>query len=509
MSQKGRSEILPNVLASWLAFSASAVIGFVMPRLILDNVGHELLGVWDLCWSFLAFISFSGIGTGSAIGHYTARTRKDVGLASKVFATGLYLQLVIGVLLATLFGFLISVLPNFLISYEFVQIDEISTIGLLISSTVVVVLLGEIAHGCLLGNHEARTSEYINVAHDITLAISMVIVLIAGLGIVGLAQVTLIIRCLFELARFWVVLTRVDAATVNPMSVRAPVAKRLVLFAAKSSIYGLQELVVFQTVRFLFFIGVGPVVFAAFSRYSTLARQINRLVDRLVIPIPALASDLSARGDLVRIKRMYMYGLKGVLMLSIPALVLFGVLGDTIVTLWMGADFVIPELAWIFCAACMLHTHYSMSAKIIRGINVHGRISAYCLAASIVVLAASYAFFRPADAYQAAWLIALIMVLCVQVPVIFFTWRRLNLSILTQLKNIYLMPVLLNALFFLAVYQSRILLGNGYPTSALLLTAAGGLLLLTAYWFFVCDEQMREKFRETFLQNPPLSVLKG
>ena len=169
----------------------------------------------------------------------------------------------------------------------------------------------------------------------------------------------------------------------------------------------------------------------------------------------------------------------------------------------------IVDLAWIFCAACMLHTHYSMSAKIIRGINVHGRISAYCLAASTVVLAVCYMVFRPTDAYQAAWLIALTMLFCVQIPVIIFTWRRLNLPILTQLKSIYLMPLLLNGLFLAAVYQSRVLLGEGYTVVAIALTAGGGLMLLVAYWYLVCDAQMREKFRETFLQNPPMRAMKG
>ena len=495
MSHEGRQQLLPNVLAGWLAFCATAMVGFVMPRLILNNVGQELLGIWDLCWSFLIYITFTGIGTGTAIGHYTAKANSELDRleAQHVFATGFYVQLAIGIIVAAIFAAIVGALPVLLVNYHSDQLELISTIGSYVSLTVVVVLLGEIAHGALVGNHQARKSEYINVAHDITLAMTMVVALFASQGIVGLAVATLFTRIVFELIRFGVALKQVPGCTFNPGYVTWKNARHMALFAAKSSIYGLQELIIYQAIRILFFVGVGPIVFAAFSRYSTLARQINRLVDRLVIPVPALTSDYSARGEVQQIREIYLYGLRGILMVSLPTIVIFGVLGDQIVGIWMGTNFVIPNLAWIFCCACLLHTHYSMSAKILRGINSHGRISAACLISSSLVLYLAYFVVPPTDATQAAWLIAVVMSLCVHVPHILFTWRKLALPVFKQIQDIYYKPLLLNTIFLILIVQCKAILLDGQILLAGVIFLGSIAGLSVAYWYLVCDQRMRHK----------------
>ncbi|MEM7099856.1 MAG: MATE family efflux transporter [Pseudomonadota bacterium] len=493
---------MPNLLAGWLAFTASAIIGFVMPRLILGNVGQDLLGLWDLCWSFLTFISFAGIGTGSAVSHLTVKAdaHGNAAVAREVISTGFYLQLLIGILLSSIVYWVIQWLPTMDLSSHHAS-EQIYLLGLYVAGTVMVAILGEIPHGILLSKHQLRQSEYLNIAHDVSLAFSMIATLSFGGGIVGLALVTLIVRCVFEAIRFGLAFTQTPLDALNPQRMSRERAVHMLRFSFKSSLYGLQELVVYQTIRVSFFLAMGPAVFAAFSRYSTLARQINRLIDRLVTPIPILTSDYSSQGNAKEIRDVYLYGLRGIWMVALPTLGLLGVFGDQIVLLWMGENFVVPNLAWVFCVACMLHSHYSMSAKILRGINAHGSISALCLLASTICLISLVLTNYPLTATSAAWSIALSMILCVHIPHVVFCWRKLEIQVLGNILTTYVKPLLINVIFLMILVQIEDELTLSNWTLVVVYGATGLLTLGLGYWYLAFDSRMREKFRGFLLSS--------
>ncbi len=501
MSQAGHKQLVPNVMASWLAYAAATVIGFVMPRLVLDSVGQEMLGIWDLCWSFLAYITFAGIGMGTAVGHQTAQIKEgqEPRQMPRIFATGFYMQLPLAIGLAALFGLVLIIIPMLFTNFTTVDSQLLLELSRLIALTVIILLLGEIAQGVLIGNHQSRITEYINVAHDVTLAVSMVLALIAGLGILGLAWVTFMVRAVTEVVRIGVVAYSVRGISIAPSAVDRETARSMGLFATKSSIFGLQELLVYQVIRVAFFISAGPAAFAAFSRYSTLARQINRLTDRLTLSIPALTTGITASGgDFLQIREVYAYGVRGVLMVTLPTLAVFATFGDPIVAIWMGRDFVIPGIAWTFAAACVLHAHYVMSAKVLRGIDSHGKISLYCMCASAVMLVLLYWIAPPADAGTAAWHIAAVMLVTVHIPHILFASQKIDFAFLRQVRDIYAKPLLYNILFVGILLFSRYLVdtGNIFLATFTMLTSMAGLAL--AYWYSVCDVRMRNKLRDSF-----------
>ena len=500
-------QLLPNILASWMAFCATAVIGFVMPRLILDQIGHQMLGVWDLSWSFLVFVSFNSIGSGSAVSHFIARIIGRIHepnmlfRARSTFATGFYLQLLFALMFATVFNFALSTLPTFLTAtFDADQLVEIQQISFFISAAVVVAMLGEIAHCAFIGIHQSRRSEYINVCHDVTLAITMMSVLAVGFGIVGLAAATFVVRLLFELVRFVAAVMTIEGYNIYPTNVSFPQARHLLRYGIKSSFYGFQELIVYQTLRFMLFVLAGPMVFAAFSRYSTLARQINRLVDRLVTSVPALASDISGREDNSDIRNIYKYGAQTNLMLTLPVLSIFAVFGDNIVRLWMGNAFVIPQLAWYFCAACILHSQYAISEKILRGANSHGKISLFCIISSSLALAGIYFADHTFNAYSAALTIALLMLCCVHLPVIFFTWYRLEIKPSAQVIDIYIKPLAANLVYLALLVQVSAWINNQAYTIAAVSWLVGTLTLSFYYWFWICDQRLRTRIK-TALPN--------
>ena len=69
----GTDAIARNVAANWLWSFLAMVAGFVLPRCIDDQLGQELLGVWDLGWALVIYVRWLQIGIAGSIARYVAR----------------------------------------------------------------------------------------------------------------------------------------------------------------------------------------------------------------------------------------------------------------------------------------------------------------------------------------------------------------------------------------------------------------------------------------------------
>src|SRR6476660_4104877 len=70
--RRGRS-MVRNVLSNWIWYFFVMVSGFIIPRLIGDHLGKDLLGVWDLGWNIVNYMVFLTIGLNSSVSRYVAR----------------------------------------------------------------------------------------------------------------------------------------------------------------------------------------------------------------------------------------------------------------------------------------------------------------------------------------------------------------------------------------------------------------------------------------------------
>ena len=501
MSQFGRTQLFPNVVASGLAYLAAVVIGFVMPRVIYESIGPVALGLWDLGWSFLVYISFSGIGLGSAIAHYLAaqESLSDEPAMLKTCVTGFIGQLVFAVLLGALFivGFFAISVSSYIDG--FTHNDVLLPIGVYLGITVTIVIIGDVAQGILLGCHKSRIGEIINMLHDIALAASMIVILLAGHGIVGLALVTMLMRLVAECVRYVYAFRVFENLRFHPKEFSRTTLATLIFYGLKSSAAAFQELIVYQSARLVLFFSMGPIALAAFSRYATIARQINRLVDRLGISVATITSGYIAEGQEQKIKDLYYNSVQGGMLLTLPILSIFCVFGDVIVKFWMGDEFVISNVAWIFAGACLLHANFSLSNKILSGINAHGRITLFCLMFSGVALSALCLITFPQTQAQAAVIILVVIVLTVHVPHIVFARYRLSVSMRELIAHAYAKPVLLNVAFIAILYwahtQSSMALAY-----AIVLSGVTGLVI--AYWKFAIDQRSKQALAQFAFGDP-------
>ena len=54
----GKDRMFWNTIVSWSSHFVLIISGFVMPRLMDQQLGAEQLGSWDFCWAFISYLNF-------------------------------------------------------------------------------------------------------------------------------------------------------------------------------------------------------------------------------------------------------------------------------------------------------------------------------------------------------------------------------------------------------------------------------------------------------------------
>lgn len=493
----GRDRLFRNVMAGWGAHGVTAVVGFAMPRIIYESIGQTALGIWDIGWSLLQYIAFSGLGASSAVVHYVAKYRAEGSSAGvrDTTATAWYCQLLLALSVAALFVGLFASLHFWLPGLDGFSLSDLLAVGLLLGGTIVAGMLGGVAHGILAGCHRGSWNEYLTIGSDIVLALAMVGVLLAGWGIVGLAAATLGTRLIIEVLRL-----ALAASVCAAMSLRIRDANRerlrsIVLYGIKTSIGVAQDLMVHQVARLALAAAAGPVAVAAYSRYATLIRQIMRSVDRVTQVIVPMTSGLVGLGREDDVQLFSLKASNAAVMMVLPMTIVFGVFGDDLVQLWMGPEFVVPGLAWVFAIMAAVHGDRGVTNQLLSGLNSHGRIALVCMGASLAVLVTTLLLLEPLSPLGAGIVVACSTILGVSVPNFLLACRRLGIEYWRHIRVVYSKPLLCNAFLLAGLLGARHGFHTGEHTLGVLSAAAGLAVLALLYWAFAFDAGLRDRVR--------------
>jgi O-antigen/teichoic acid export membrane protein len=499
----GRSRLFPNVLAGWVAHAVTLVIGFVMPRLVNESLGQTTLGLWDLGWSMVVYLGYSGLGTGSAVAHFVSRYRaqgEPAALVGEATATAWYCQLLLALVLGGSFMLFFFGITDFMSGLAAWEARAIVWMGVLLGFTVCVALMGDIAQGILAGCHHQSSGEYVSIGSDVALAIAMTAVLLLGGGIIMLAAVTLCVRGVFETLRVALGARTCPELSFAPRDFRMPLARTVARYGIKSSTSASQELLVGQVARVTLALTAGPVALACYSRYSTLIRQIARAVDRSTVVVPSMTSGLVGVGREADVVRLNLRASNAAMLALLPMVVLFGVFGDDIVAIWMGPEFVVPGLAVVLAVMALLSGDRMVANRVLSGLNSHGRIGLVCLITSMTILIAGLLLVRPLDPLRAGILVTISTVVGYSLPHFVMTCRRLQIPVSTHFREVYFKPMISNLLFLAILLGADRLLHDGARALAIGTAATAFAGLALSYWVFAFDARLRGRVRRRVLR---------
>lgn len=495
----GRQHLVRNVLVSWLSQLVFIAAGFIMPRLIDNQLGQEMLGLWDFGWTIVAYFGLVQMGVVGSINRYVAThqaTGDVAGVNRCVSSVFLILLAMAGLMIllsfATAFA-LPLVLDKHLSAFQ----NEIAWVVVGLGLATAVQTASAVYGGVLTGCHQWGIHNGIYAGGYLLTVLGMVGVLVAGGGLRGLAVVQLLGEVLPALARMYFAHRVCPGLSLSPSHADAKTARSMMHFGGKSFVPQIADLLLNQTVNVLIVAAMGPAALALFARPRSLVLQTRSLIFKMSAVLVPSVSSLQALGDREKIQDLVIKATRYACCLTLPVTVTLITMGSPVLVAWMGPDY---KNGIVLALLAFGYTTYIVQAPtigILGGMNLHGRpaimhLIACAISAALVALALKV-FHLGLPWVAAAVCAPLALLNAIYVPI--YTCRRLQLS-----GRVYFWKALAEPVLYVLPGAAALLLARwifwSQPMIALPVgVAAATLITIPIYWNRVLPESMKKKIR--------------
>lgn len=384
----GRAQMRKNVLASWASYVVFIVFGFVMPRAIDESIGQVALGVWDFAWSVVHYLSLSMIGIGSSVNRYVARYRakNDTISLSRSVSSVNAIQIAIAIFVLLGAYVLSIVIPGAMSDRLGQQGDETGALILILGASLAVQMAFDVFRGILTGCHRWLVYNVLNAGGYAVAASGMLVVLMLGHGLVGMATVYLVATIGTELLRALLSRRVCPEAEFSTRHVNFEDMKKMVKFGAKTILIGLPRMITLYTVNIFVVANLGAAMLAVLARPVALVGHIMSLIEKFANVLTPTAGSLQSMGQSEELREFSISVMRiGWIFAAVP-LIFLAILGDKIVHLWMGNGYANPTITVILACGSIFSMAQFALLKIMVGLDEHGRIARQCLINSISAL---------------------------------------------------------------------------------------------------------------------------
>jgi O-antigen/teichoic acid export membrane protein len=491
----GRRGLVRNVLFSWGGQLVFIAAGFIMPRLIDDRLGQEVLGIWDFSWSVVGYFTFVQAGVTSAVNRYVGKhwAEQDIPAINRVLSSATFGLSVAGVLVTLATLAIVLLLPS-------VSIDQLGShaqeaqwvVGFLGAGLAVQTALGAY-NGVLTGCHRWDLKNINYAAWYVITVVAMIVSLMFGGGLQELAAVTFVVNVFSELSRVRLAYRSCPGLKLRASLVSRSTVLHLYQYGGKTLIPSISALLIGSTSSILIAGYLGPAALALFTRPRSLIRNAETLVRRMTMTLIPTVSSLEATGDVPAMRQLLVRSVSYSLYLVLPIIMMMCVFGGPIMHVWMGPDYADGLLVMILALGSLIPLLQITVEDVLAGLNAHGRAGVAQLIASAVSIGLLVAALGPLQWGLAGAALALTVpstVMClIYYPLL--VCPRLGIGIGEYYRETCLAPVLHLLPFLLLITGARFAFPNGPLTGLAVACIAGGLLLACIYWTKVLPARLK------------------
>lgn len=494
----GRERLVSNIIFSWGGYFVFFVAGFIMPRFIDHHVGQAALGIWDLSWSFVNYMSVAGLGVGASVSRYVAKYRAENNIEDlrKAVSSAFCIQLIIAVVIVMMTALLVVwIIPVYLSTSLGSDINDTLWVVALLGTSFAVEMAFDTSRGIMTGCHRWDMYNIINAsARAISVAV-MVVVLFRGGGLRSLATVHLAVTVIRDVIRTRFALRLCQDIKIRMSYIDWGQAKKMFLFGGKNVMVHLPQMLLMQTTNVVIAGMLGPSSLAVFARPAALVRHVDTFMNKFAFVLAPTASALQGQRKLDEIRNFLISATRYSMALSLPMILLLTVYGDNILRLWMGNEYANWPLVAIIASGSLIPISQSTVIRVLTGMNMHGRIAIINLFVSLFIFGVGLAIVFSMGVTIIG--IAIIMVLPllfvngVIVPI--YACHKLTIKLSNYFMQVFIEPITYVLPFALCITGSRLLF-QMYGAIILIVGNATGVILLgVVYWRWLVPEVYKQK----------------
>jgi O-antigen/teichoic acid export membrane protein len=494
-----------NVIANWLWYLLVLASGFVIPRLISDRLGIEQLGAWDLGWTFVFFVRWFQLGITSSVNRFIARSQaqQNDDELNAVFNTSLVMMLaacIIGFFAAAGFYF---VVPRFLEDSSADVIAQARIVVVLLSLTAALQLPGGIFNAVITGYERFDLLNVIRIGRDGAILIAIAVLLYRGGSLIDAGWAYLIGEAIGDFAKIVIAKRLCPALAFAPRYMQWGTTKMLLAYGGKTVAQGLARGSLYDVNRLLvtWFLG-GAEALAVYSRQTALLKHALRFMKQYAQVFIPRSSALDAGNDRAALAKLLIITSKYGLYATLPMIAVFCILGDHLVTLWMGPGYAQPVVLAIIALGHVLIIPQQGVYSVLLGMNRHGRIAIFDWISVALSFGLGWLLMGPLGMGMVGAAIALALPMAIASGILMplYACKLLDISLGKYFYEIAPGPVLaalpMTVVFAIARYAT--------PTYALPIgLAAGAIVTIPIYWKLVMPRALRKRIVQKVLRQTP------
>ncbi len=491
----GRKRMAKNVAWSWLGHLVFVVSGFVMPRLIDRQLGQDLLGIWDFCWSIVNYLSLASLGIGSSVNRYVAKFRaaNDHEQLCKTVSSVVAIQLLLALLVVLGTFLIISLLPSLFSARLGPYLASTRTVVFFLGASIAVQMAFDAFRGVVTGCHRWDLHNGLQSGAYAVTMVAMFVSMKMGGGIGSLAVIYFLGASFGEVLRVIIAFRVCPELKIGIRFLSWSHGRQMFVFGSKSLVLGVAPLIVFQTISIQLTAAMGPAALAVLMRPIGLVRHAETFLNKFTYVLSPIIGSLQGAGHAAQQREVFLSSSRWCVALALPSVLFLAIMGDPLLAVWMGPQYVEPGLITLIAGGLFLPMAQGPASQVMVGMNRHGTIGVICLVLVLVLLVGGSVLLSGTSwtLHRAALTVVSALALPYGVVLPLYACRRLEIPVLTYLKRAFLTPVACGSLFALVLLLCRILLPTS-PLIALLVGAAmAGMVLAVLYWFFLLQESHR------------------
>lgn len=335
-----KRKVIGSVLLNWIGRACALVITFFLTPFLLHTLGQERYGIWAIVMAFTGYYALADIGLGNAGVRYIAEyeAKGDRLRVERVVVTTFYIYC--GLAVCCVFISLIaSVFLPGMLTQDVKDAVRIQYVLFMVGCSVAVGFVGQTFSSVITALHRFDIRNALGVGVQVTTAVSMVIVLKYGWGLIGMAVVTLVVTTVVQVLYFLIVQKLLNGFSLSIKFFDRETARKSCRFGGITYCVQIARRVTEWSGALLVGLIVGPSAVPFYSipeSFSTKFLQLGRGINSVVYP---LTSKLAAQERHEAIKKILLLGTRILLAMSLCAAGTLIVLGGTFIAVWIGPEY--------------------------------------------------------------------------------------------------------------------------------------------------------------------------
>lgn len=493
----GRTQFAKNLTITWIAHLFVVVAGFIVPRQMSDTFGPAVLGIWDLGWVTVNYLTMTGLGVAPALSREVAFLRSS-GDSEKlrVTCTTVYiLQAFMALSVAVTALFVSDYIAEVVIRDDPQMIDQTAAVLRLLLLSLAVRMLAMPSGGVLTGCHRWDLQNGLNGIHDFCLAAALLFCLWHESSLIHLAWVVLYAAIILSVAR--TVLARWKFPEIKILAGKWDnvIAKKMLFFGSKTLLIQMPSFITFQIIALFLTIALGPTALAIINRSVALTRHIEQAIQKVAGMLSPMTSGAIGLDSNTNKYDLLVTGARNCMLIALPGAIVLGFVGDLLVYLWMGPEYSNHLLTIILAFGCVLPFTQVGTTGVLIGLDAHGRMAKWTIAATLISVTIGIII-----AYMVGWsIIVAATVLSVSrtigtgITVQIYVARLCSVSWWRFFADTLKFPLMLNLPFLFLMASSRFVFDLGYWHWSILIAMIATAITLLLYFKNVVPVALKVK----------------